>query len=125
MPNIDAPRTQVPTRIRNPNHPCVVFDQKYHPLQPRTNNPEVTATRVRLDVVEPAWLKEVAPDSCLTYEDLWRMFGYASKSGISDAVLAGRFPKPDMHRKGNNKAFWKVSTIRKEFRRRRILASQQ
>lgn len=71
-------------------------------------------------MAEPAWLKDVAPDSCVTYRDLVAMFGFASKQKMYDAVSNGSFPKSDLLLRG--RAYWKVATIRKEFRRRQKLA---
>lgn len=91
---------------------------------------------------EPAWLKEVAQDSFLRMHDLAVIFGYKSDTYVSDAYRKGNLPKPDSFLKRHynfaakrnrnidhpdTQAFpmWKVSTIRKEIRRRLKLIGEE
>jgi len=80
------------------------------------------------EVLEPAWLKEVAPNSCMNAKDLADIF----KVNISTMYLKieqGEFPPPDIkHLVGKsfyggnsycNKNQWRISTIRKFFKQQR------
>jgi len=77
------------------------------------------------EIPEPAWLKEVAPNSCMNAKDLADIF----KIKISTMYLKiekGEFPPPDTkHIVGktfstgssySNKSQWRISTIRKFFK---------
>ena len=78
------------------------------------------------DTLEPAWLKEVAPDSTLNAKELMRMFNVCQAT-IYNKVKEGTFPPPDFsyltykefdasRKTRRHRNQWKVSTIRKFFK---------
>lgn len=76
-------------------------------------------------IPEPAWLKEVAQNSCMNAKDLADIFK-VSISTLYLKVSRGEFPKPDItHIVGrsfyegktfSNKQQWRIATIRKFFK---------
>lgn len=86
------------------------------------------------EVVEPAWFREVSPNSTLDIKDLMGLFGISS-SLIHKLCDEGKLPKPDINRdyafskdaiackhsfkSQNPKLHWRISTIREFLRRER------
>jgi hypothetical protein len=76
-------------------------------------------------IPEPAWLKQVAPNSCMNAKDLADIFKL-KPSTLYLKVAKGEFPKPDItHIVGrsfyegktfSNKCQWRISTVRKFFK---------
>lgn len=76
-------------------------------------------------VPEPAWLKEVAQNSCMNAKDLADIFKLKVGT-LYHKVSNGEFPQPDLKHivgrgfnKGktfSNKNQWRISTIRKFFK---------
>jgi hypothetical protein len=75
---------------------------------------------------EPAWLKEVALNSCLNLKDLADIFKI-NLNTLRQKVMRGEFPPPDLKDFRGNSMFgadttichshqWKVLTVRKFFK---------
>jgi hypothetical protein len=76
-------------------------------------------------ILEPSWLKEVAPNSMLNVKDLADALK-VKENTLRHKISRGEFPPPDTghivgHSFGHsvtytNKSLWKISTVRKFFK---------
>lgn len=73
----------------------------------------------------PDWMREVQPDSGLTYRDIKGMFGEKSRAGFDLMIKRGDFPPPDWETAGAHKTtrVWFVRTIIREIERRNRLSA--
>jgi hypothetical protein len=78
-------------------------------------------------IPEPSWLKEVAPNSCLNFKDIEKIFNIKPTT-LDNLIRRGEFPEPDFkyihglqlgNHVGTHKRLWKIITIRKYFKENR------